>query len=479
MDNGVITRASVEAALDYLDGFVEAEMYHFGTPGIAVSVVLGDEVLFSRGYGVREVGKPDRIDPETVFQIASMSKPISATAVAHVVADGTIGWDDPVRDHGARYRFSDPWVTDHVTFADLYSHRTGLPGLFGNTLEHIGYPRDEILARLHLLPLARFRDHYSYSNFGMTAAGDTAAKAAGTTFEDMMESRLFKPAGMTRSSARYADFLAEPNRSAIHVEIDGRWRVGPTRNPDAQAPAGGLSASLTDVTTWVRLVLAGRGAALAETHVPHVTRRSPDETYDGQHSLYGLGWNVGTDHLRFLRWGHSGAFSSGASTTTVLLPQVGLGVVVLTNGMPQGVPEIIADKLVDQAAAGRVTRNWRTYWFDDRYSKYYTPSGPTPPPHPAPPLADEAYVGRYANEYYGEAEVVRKDGRLALVLGPCRLTLPLTHIDASTFSAVLYEESPWDRSAITFSVDRGRATAVDIGDGDGPGTGRLARRGRG
>ena len=105
-----------------------------------------------------------------------MSKPISGTAVARLVAKGVIAWDEPVHDHVPGLSFSDPWVTEHVTFADLYSHRSGLPGLFGDTLEHIGYTRDEILARLPLIPLQPFRATYAYSNFGM-AGGDAAAKA--------------------------------------------------------------------------------------------------------------------------------------------------------------------------------------------------------------------------------------------------------------------------------------------------------------
>ena len=375
----MVTKASVDAVLDKIDGFVGAEMDHFGTPGVAVSVVYDDVVLFSKGYGVREVGKTDPITPETVFSLASMSKPISGTAVAHLVARGVVAWDQPVHEHVPGLRFSDPWVTDHITFADLYSHRSGLPGLFGNTLEHIGYTRDEILARLPLIPLDPFRATYSYSNFGMTAGGDAAANAAGTTFEDMIEEQLFAPAAMTRSSARYTDLLAEPDRSAIHIEIGGTWTVGPTRRPDAQAPAGGVSSSLTDVTRWVRLVLGGGTLdgeeiigkdALATTHVPHIVR-APLSTYDAHPQLYGLGWNVETDHLGFLRWSHSGAFSSGAATTTVLLPQERLGIVVLTNGMPQGVPEIIADEILEQIVLGTLTRDWRLYWYDGRFSFFY------------------------------------------------------------------------------------------------------------
>ena len=290
----------------------------------------------------------------------------------------------------------------------------------------------------------------------MTAGGDAAAKAAGATFEDMIEEQFFAPAGMTRSSARYADLLAEPDRSAIHIEIGGTWTVGPTRRPDAQAPAGGVSSSLTDVTRWVRLVLGGGTLdgeeiigkdALATTHVPHIVR-APLSTYDAHPQLYGLGWNVETDHLGFLRWSHSGAFSSGAATTTVLLPEERLGIVVLTNGMPQGVPEIIADEILEQVILGTLTRDWRSYWYDGRFSKEY---GPTVPADPAPALAADAYLGTYANDYYGEASVINADGGLALVLGPRRLTVPLTHIDAD---AVRVSTPAVDRYGRRWAVSR-------------------------
>ena len=163
----------------------------------------------------------------------------------------------------------------------------------------------------------------------------------------------------------------------------------------------------------------------------------------------------------------------------MLLPQEHLGIVVLTNGMPQVVPEIIAEEILEQIALGTLTRDWRTFWYQ-RFAVFYEEYGPTAPANPTPALADDAYLGTYANDYYGEASVISADGGLALVLGPRRLTVPLTHVDANTFSAVLFPESPNDRSAITFTVDDGTVTGVDIGDSDGPGTGQLTRRsGRG
>jgi CubicO group peptidase (beta-lactamase class C family) len=485
-DATVITKESVDAALDDIDGFVDAEMEFFGVPGVAVAVVYDDEVVFSKGYGVREVGTTDPITTDTVFQLASLSKPITATALAGLVAEGVIDWDDPVHQYNPDLVLSDPWVTEHVTFADLYSHRSGLPGGVVNTLEHIGNTRDEILARLRLVPLSPFRTTYSYSNFGMTAAGDAAAKAAGTTFEAMVEDQLFGPAGMTATSASHADFLAQPNRAAIHAKVDGEWVVGPTRQPDAQAPAGGVSSSLEDVSTWVRLVLGGGTLdgdeiigeeALTETHVPHIVR-APRIGYDAQTLFYGLGWNVENDHLGFLRWGHSGAFSAGAATTAVLLPTEQLGVIVLTNGMPLGIPEIIADEIIDRIATGGVTQNWREVWYDNRFAHLLDepPELSDQPANPTPPRSNDAYVGTYHNDFYGDVEVVAQGDGLAIIEGPNRNTYPLTHFDGDTFTVVPYSETPTSREPVVFTIGpHGTATQVEILDTDGPGTGVLDR----
>lgn len=485
--NAAVTKESVDAALRRIDGVVTGEMEHFGTPGVAVAVIHDDRVVFSKGYGVRKVGTSDPVTPDTVFQLASLSKPIGATAIAKLVETKVISWDAPIHRYAPTLRFSDPWVTEHVTFADLYAHRSGLPGNFGNTLEHIGFDRAQILARLHTVPLKGFRDEFSYSNFGMTAAADVAARAGGTTFEDMIRKVLFEPAGMHRSSARFADFAAQPNRATLHIKLGDAWTVGPTRQADAQAPAGGISSSLVDVSRWARLVLGGGRLdgvqlicedALGKTHVPHVVKGAL-ASYDAYAETNGLGWNVTTDHLGFLRWSHSGAFSSGASTTVVLLPRQGLGVVALTNGMPQGVPEIIADEIVDRIATAGTTRDWRTLWYDERFARLFGPSGPGTPAEPTAMLDRRAYLGTFSNDYYGDVEVVASGDGLALVEGPRRATLPLTHVGGNTFTVVNYPETPQDRTEVTFTVVGDRATALDIGDNDGPGTGTLTRNLRG
>src|SRR5262249_45648481 len=150
---GAVTRAQVDAAVSKIDGIVQSGMSSTGVPGVAVAVVFHDQVAFAKGYGVRTIGQPEKVDTDTVFQLASMSKPVSSTAVAALVGKGVIKWSDPVHPYAPDLVFSDPWVTDHVTFADLYSHRTGLPGAVGDSLETMGYTRDQILQRLRYAPL--------------------------------------------------------------------------------------------------------------------------------------------------------------------------------------------------------------------------------------------------------------------------------------------------------------------------------------
>lgn len=481
--HGVVTDESVAAALDQIDGFVQSEMDEFGVPGVAVAVVHDDEVVFAKGYGVRGVGKPGSVDANTVFQIASMSKPISATALSGLVGNGVIGWDEPVTQYNPDLVFSDPWVTDHVTFADLYSHRSGLPGGFGTVMEYIGYDRGDILSIIRRLPLGPFRASYSYSNFGMTVAGDAAARAAGTSFEDVMRTQLFGPAGMADTTVSYADFVTKDNRATLHLGSDGAWEASGPRTPDAQAPAGGLSSSVNDLTKWMRLVL-GAGMldgkqiidedALAETHVPHIVRRQP-ASYDQQPAFYGLGWNVDDDHLGFLRWGHSGAFTLGGATTVVLLPTEQLGVVVLSNTRPIGVPEIIADEIIDQIATGGITEDWRSYW-REAFAPLAPPIGPTPPANPTPAHPDDAYTGTYRNDVFGDVQVIAQGSGLVLDFGGGRNTYPLTHFDAETFTIPIFPEEPDSPVPVEFVIGTdAKAMSLDLGDVEGSGNGLLER----
>jgi CubicO group peptidase (beta-lactamase class C family) len=278
-----LSQEQVDHAVSSLDGLVTDAMDRTGVPGVAVAVVYRDQVVYSKGFGVREVGRPELVDPDTVFQLASVSKPLASTVIAGVVGQGVVEWDQPVGEYDPSFALNDPYVTEHATLADLLSHRSGLHTGAGDLLEDLGFDREYVLSHLDQQPLDPFRSSYNYSNFGYTAGAEAAAVATGTSWEDLADQVLFDPLGMTDTSYRHEDYVAAADKAVIHVPAgDGTWVARYTRDADAEAPAGGASSSVRDLAQWIRLQL-GNGVhdgtqvidpdALAVTRVPRT--RSP------------------------------------------------------------------------------------------------------------------------------------------------------------------------------------------------------------
>lgn len=459
-------------------------------PGLSIAVVHADEVVYLGGFGLREMGKPETVDPDTVFQLASLSKPISSTVVAGLVSDGFLSWTSRIADLNPAFQLYDAYPSAQVTVTDLFNHRSGLPGTAGNDLEDIGYDRTEIGARLRLVPpSSSFRAGYSYSNMGLTQGALAAAMPTGKSWEEVAEQGLYAPLGMTATSSRYADFVARTDRAALHVPDGETWVARVKRDADAQAPAGGVSSTARDLAQWMRLELANgvrdgqpliAADALAATHVPLFQRGNNPVT--GAPEFYGLGWNV--EYGRHgLSWGHAGAFSAGARTLVTLYPDAGLGIVVLTNAFPTGVPEGIADTFFDTVFDGRVEKDWVAAW-NDAYSGLFGPAiaaakaAYAKAPEPATPaLADAAYAGSYANNYFGTATVSSRDGALSVAVGPEGKTVwPLRHFDRDIFLYFPAEEMPDMPIAARFSIGPdGRATALTLEALDDYGLGTFSR----
>jgi CubicO group peptidase (beta-lactamase class C family) len=487
-----VAREQVEAAIPEVAAMAERLTSTGAVPGIAIAVVHADEVVYLGGFGLREVGRPEAVDADTVFQLASMSKPISATVVAGLVGDGIVAWDSRIAELNPGLRLHDPYPSAEVTLRDLFNHRSGLPGTSGDDLEAIGFDREVIGERLRLVaPSSSFRAGYAYSNAGITQGALAAAMPTGKPWETVAEERLYRRLGMAATSSRHADFLARSNRAALHAPQGEGWAALATRAPDAQAPAGGASSTVRDLAEWMRLEL-GNGVwngepviaadALAATHEP-LFARGPNPVTGGA-SFYGLGWNV--EFGRHGRsWGHAGAFSQGARTLVTLYPDAGLGIVVLTNAFPTGVPEGLADSFFDLAFDGTVSKDWVAAW-DAVYGGLFGPAIAAAqatyaqPPDPATPaLPDAAYVGTYANPYVGEATVATAGGGgLTVRVGPNAGTVwPLTHFDRDVFVYYPDAEMPDVPQAARFAVGPdGRATALTLESLDSNDLGTLARR---
>ncbi|MFD4373409.1 serine hydrolase [Streptomyces sp. NPDC058486] len=478
--------ADVRRAVDRLDGVVEAAMKRTGVPGVAVAVVHDGKVLHLKGYGVRKAGESAAVDADTVFQLASVSKPIASTVVAGAV--GVDGWSQPVAPHVPGFRLKDPWVTDHVTVADLFSHRSGLPDHAGDLLEDLGYDRRYILSHLRYEPLAPFRASYAYTNFGLTAAAQAVADEKGVPWEKLAEDVLYEPAGMDSTSSRFEDFEKAKDRAWGHVktggggEGEGVWKPEFVRDPDAQSPAGGVSSTARDMALWLRLQLANgeldgkriiAADALERTHWPEAVSNPPSAPA-ARTGFYGLGWNVSYDDAGRLRLSHTGAFAEGAHTNVTMLPGEQLGIVVLTNTAPVGVADAVALDFFDIAETGKISRDWiplvdAVYQAQEDEGRSDTDYAR--PPSGAEPAQDaDAYAGTYTSDYYGRAEVVAgEDGALTLRLGPEPQAYRLTHYDGDVFSFETRGENAVGRTGVTFTGD-GKTFTVEYLNGEGLGT---------
>jgi CubicO group peptidase (beta-lactamase class C family) len=478
-------------ALGKLDDLAPQILARTGVPGIAIAVVHQDAVVYLKGFGVREVGTDEPVDADTVFQLASVSKPIASTVVAALVGDGVVNWDDRIVDHDPGFQMYDPWVTRAVTLRDMFAHRSGLPGFAGDLLEDLGYDREAVLYRLRYQhPASSFRSRYAYTNFGLTEAAVAAARAAGKSWEEIAAERLYQPLGMRSTSSRYADFVAARNRAHGHVRVDGAWVARYQRDPDAQSPAGGVSSTVRDLAQWMRLQL-GNGQldgvqliaaeALAETHRPQIVSRPPLNPAIDQAGFYGLGWNVGYDEQGRVRLSHSGGFLLGAGTVVMLLPSESLGIAVLTNAAPIGVAEAVGASFFDLVLRGTVERDWLAYlqplfatMFEPAYGR--ATDYAQPPARPAPALPFAAYLGTYGNVYFGEIEVGATDEGLVLQLGPAKTPFALRHWDRDVFLYQPTGENAAGLSGVAFSIGPDqKATSVTIENLDIYGEGTFAR----
>ncbi|MGE2714065.1 serine hydrolase [Mycolicibacterium litorale] len=458
---------AVDKAVSRLDGMAEDLLAKTGIPGMAVAVVHGGKTVYAKGFGVTDVRTGAKVDPDTVFQLASLSKPLGATVVAHQVGTGAIGWDTPVVSKLPWFTLSDPAVTQMVTVGDLYAHRSGLPDHAGDLLEDVGYDRRAVLERLRQLPLAPFRDSYAYTNFGLTAAAEAVATGAGKPWEALSEEVLYRPLGMTSTSSRFADYEKRPDRAVGHIHVDGRYEPSYVREPDAESPAGGASSSANDMAKWLAMVLAdgkagGEQIVDAEALLPALTPQSvssPASEPAMRTGFYGFGFNVGTSSAARVELSHSGAFELGAATNFVILPSADVAIVALTNATPAGVPETLTAQFADLVQFGEVREDWYGLYrqaFAAMEKPLGSLVGKQAPANPAPSAPPATLAGVYNNDFWGPARVTEAGGSLGLQVGPRGDVWPLTHWDGNvfTFSFVSENSPPGSVSKATFDGNR-------------------------
>lgn len=454
---GALSLAAVAAPLGHagelnaaaIDAAAEEALRAFGVPGLAIGVVWNDRVVYLKGFGVREIGKSDRVTAETVFPIASCTKAFTSAALASLVDDGRLGWDDPVRKHVPYFRLADPLADSRATIRDLVTHRTGVGG---NDLLWYRSPWDrrEIIRRVGLVkPRHPFRTAFEYQTTMFVVAGCAVESAAGCPWEQFVRRRLLDPLGMQGVTFTTADAKRTPDHASPHrLGAGGHPELIPWYDITAPDPAGSINANATDLCRWLRFQL-GDGTfqghrilsaeSLNETHTPQTVIRLEGQARDmnpeTRQLAYGMGWVV-QDYRGRLQVSHAGAID-GFRAHLTLLPNDRFGIVLLNNLHYTWMNLALSNSIVDQVF-GTPTRDWNRYVAEQvakrkeeaaedlRLRELWRVPG-TKPSHPL-----SAYAGEYDDPAYGTVHVSAVDGRL--VWSWHDFTGPLEHYHFDTFT---------------------------------------------
>ena len=294
---------AVRAAVPAFDQLAAGMVARSGVPGAAVAVVAGDTVMYSRCFGLRQMGAADAVDDDTLFQIGGVSRAYTTTLLASLAGDGELAWDQPVRRVWPGFRLRDGWATRAATFRDLTAARSGLPAYAGTELRAFGYSRAEILRRLrYLRPAAGFRAVWAPQDALVVAAAAAAERATGQSWAQLMLTRVLRPARADGTTLGYRAFVRAVDTATPHRLVDGTMVPQDPADEDVFAPALGVGSSLTDLVAFARLQLNGgalAGARVAPAGLLGQTLRPPRRR---------------SPTLRTVRWPPVWAGSSPAST---------------------------------------------------------------------------------------------------------------------------------------------------------------------
>jgi CubicO group peptidase (beta-lactamase class C family) len=464
------------APLSDLPGYIESSMREWQVPGFAIAVVRGDSVIFTRGFGVREHGRPGTVDEHTLFAIASTSKAFTAAALGMLVDERRLSWDDPVAQHLPTFQLQDPFISLELTVRDLLTHRAGL-SRSDNLWIAAPFDRGEVLRRARELPVSRFRAEYGYNNIMYIAAGEVVGAVSGMSWDDFLEQRVFTPLQMTRSTTRDAVVAGRDNVASSHVRIDGRITPMARRNYDNIGGAGAVFSSAHDMAQWLRFHLnagsyAGstllQPATQREMFTPQTVMRGDSvaqRMFPGTHfRAYGLGWNLQDYHGRKLVH-HSGSINF-TRTHIAMVPAEGIGVVAIANlsssNLQQAMMYYVLDALLDLPP-----RDWSAEYMElarrseessERQSREVEASRIL---NTRASLPVDAYAGTYSSSVYGDVQLTLEDGRLVLSYSPDYVA-DVEHWHHDTFRAV-WRRAGYGRPFVTFSLDsRARVAAMQM-----------------
>ncbi len=455
-----------------LDNYVARALKTFEVPGLSVAIVRDGKVVLAKGYGVRKLGDPTPVDQYTMFGIGSNTKAFTTAALASLVDEGKISWDDPVYQRLPGFVMYDPYVSHEMTIRDLLTHRSGMGLGEGDLLAfpNTTYTRDEIISKLrYMKPHSSFRSRYAYDNLLYMTAGQIIPAVTGKSWDDYIRERIFTPLGMTHSNLGVKEFKPGDNYAAAHEKLDGKLQVVDFDPLDNIAPAGSINSSAADMAKWVQLQLShgqfpdgkrlfsekqSREMWSGQTILPIGDPPPPLAALKSDFADYGLGWFL-RDYKGRKMVGHTGGVL-GAVSRVMLVPEENLGVVVLTNAEQGGAFDSILFHILD-AYFNLPPTDWITAFKtvvekgEQDAAETLKQADVAHAANSTPSLPLAKYAGVYADDWYGTITIKQDGDRLTISFDHTPTMIgDLQHWQYETFKAH-WRDRRIEDAYITFS----------------------------
>ena len=462
---------------DSLDSYAERALIEWNVPGIAVCVVKDGEVVVQKGYGIREFGKNDKVDENTLFMIGSNTKAFTATALAMLEEEGKCTLNDKVIEWVPNFKMKDPWVTQNANLTDILCHRMGMQTFQGDfMIFDSDFSSDQIIERFgKLTPVYKFRTNWGYFNTGYILAGKAIQSISGLSWEDFLRKNLFSPLNMNRTLALSTEILDAENKATAHTLVEGEIIKIDYGMIDQCAPAGSIASSVNDMGHWL-IAQLNNGIYNEKEVIPasviQKTRQPQSIVGKGGHpfnrsnyNLYALGWGL-EDYEGFEIVSHTGGIH-GFVTSVTLVPSENLGIVVLTNTDQNALYEALKWEIMD-AFLGLPYRAYSPV-----YSNYINQQNAEEQANfeklqdtvnmkntPPVPLSD--FIGKYKNDIYGEIEIKENGDHLLLVFGHHpNLTADLGYLNSNRFFCD-FSNPLFSKSVMPFKIENGKVTGMTL-----------------
>ncbi|MBC7453324.1 MAG: serine hydrolase [Massilia sp.] len=466
-----------------LDADVARVMKTFDVPGIAIAIVKDGKLVTARGFGVRKLGHPEAVDANTLFEIASNSKAFTVAALAMLVDQGTLAWDDPVTRHLPDFQMFDAYVTREMTVRDLLTHRSGFGLGAGDLLWWPGtrFSSDEIIEKLrYIRPATSFRASYAYDNVLYIVAAKIIANKSGKSWGETVRGSILQPLGMTATTTSLLENAGNPNLANAHSKIDGKVAAVKAIAVPNAAGAVGINSNAADLARWMTVLLDGGALKSAPNDAQGREARlfsaaQGRELWTAQTLMkitepvpvlaatrpnffaYGLGFQLRDYHGKKLAL-HGGALQ-GFYTRVVLVPEAKLGIAILTNAESGGALTALQYRLLDHYL-GAAPSDWISLVRDADTAAHATELArqdsalDTRAAHSQPSLALAAYDGEYQDTWYGKASIKTVGGKhvLSFAMTP-DLVGELEHFQHDTFIVRWKERNFGADAYVTFALN--------------------------